>query len=58
MYRLAHYESIEGEGEYVVILSEGESEEEYCADGYKVGEVIEIAGDATRFPTNRILISR
>lgn len=58
MFRLAHYQSIEGEGEYVVILSEGETEDDYLNSGYKVDEVIDIDGDATSFPTDRILVAK
>lgn len=57
MYRLVLYEQIEGEGEYVVILSEGEDPKVFNKFGFKVDEIIDIDGDATHFPADRILVA-
>jgi hypothetical protein len=58
MYRLIHYHAIKGAGEYVVILSEGENEDDYCLNGYMEDADLEIDGDATGFPTETILVAK
>lgn len=54
-YRLVHYMIEQGSGEYVVILSPGESIKEYREHGYSVAQVVSIEGDCTSMPCDRPL---
>lgn len=55
-YRLVHYIEIDGEGEAVVILSDGEDPEENGPLHYEVRQIIDIDGDVSTFPCDRILV--
>ena len=55
MWKLVHFTADEGSSEYVAILDEGEDPNEYCPDGFSVEEILDIDGDATTFPTSRLL---
>jgi hypothetical protein len=55
MFRLALYEANQGSEEYVVILSEDENPDDHLRDGFRLDHVLYIDGDATEFPTDRIL---
>lgn len=41
--------------EFVVIVSEGEKMDDYAQDGYELHKVLDIDGDATEFPCDRVL---
>jgi hypothetical protein len=58
MFKLALYEADEGSEEYVVILSEGENPKEQIRTGFHLDQIVDIDGDATEFPTDRILKAR
>jgi hypothetical protein len=54
-YRLVHYLIQQGSGEYVVILSPGESVSEYRERGYSVVQVVKIEGNCISMPCDRSL---
>lgn len=54
-YRIAHVVAQTGEGEYVVIVSPGESLQEQIRDGYKIAEVFHLDQDFTTWPCDREL---
>jgi hypothetical protein len=55
MFQLVLFEEHDGSGERVAILTSGEDPEEYCPTGYYIDKILEIRGDATTFPTDRLL---
>ena len=54
-YRIAHLVSQTSEGEYVVIVSPGESLEEQIRHGYGVNELFVLGDDFTTWPCDREL---
>jgi len=54
-FYLVHYIEDKGEREYVAIISDKGDISEYCPDGFSVHQVIEIDGDCTTFPCDRLL---
>jgi hypothetical protein len=57
MYKLYLFEQHEGSEERVAILDADEDPEEYLPHGFYIAKVLDIDGDATEFPTDRLLVA-
>lgn len=55
LFRLAHFINKATYDEFVVIVSPGEKMDDYAQDGYELQEVLNIDGDATKLPCDRVL---